>query len=307
LHWLGLKDSDFRIENGEVKILRSENLKKNLEKWKPKRERLLDAEKNRTVPKEVRQIFETNPFSLIYSNKVGVQLQGKGMFPRSFVPALFRANGFEGQYDSAQARATFMKGESLTKRTLAQLARLMMEKNPSLAVAWKAADPKLYERWALEINDEELRDKADAGSLGSGDINALAIKYQLEPIKFVERIFNLRPSWAKEADADFKNAGSPAGRREEILRATVQRLQNRVPAARVGGPAPIGGPRVPGRPGGEPRPVGAATRSRDVNPAVKAAISSPDDVTVDPRRFLDLLNAANKAPAKKKPAPRKKK
>jgi hypothetical protein len=38
LHWLGFKDQDFLIQNNEIKILNLDNVKTNVDEWKPRRE-----------------------------------------------------------------------------------------------------------------------------------------------------------------------------------------------------------------------------------------------------------------------------
>src|SRR6185369_12965429 len=109
------------------------------------------------LPKNLKPKFEANPLEFIYHN-AGLQFQEQsGIKPRTMVPALFEAEGLYGKIDEAKEQARYMQGASTTRRTLGQLAKMMAEQNPSLLVTWKAANPALYERWAMEVNDKNLR------------------------------------------------------------------------------------------------------------------------------------------------------
>ncbi|MDR3642028.1 MAG: hypothetical protein P4L74_00165 [Candidatus Doudnabacteria bacterium] len=310
-----IKDKDRKIITVRgIKILKTDHLKKKFESWKPKRERLNDAEQKRENDKaelehkikvEAKQKFEQNPLEFIYRN-AGLQFQeSSGIKPKTLVPGLFEAEGAYGEIEKAKEQAKYMQGSSNTRRTLAQLARLMAEKNPGLLAIWKGASPDLFERWALEINDKELRDKVGANNLRDADINALAAKYQIEPLKVLERVFDLKPSLKPEPRKNFDKQVSASGSREEYLRATLRKAQGITEIRR--GPAPIGGPRVPGRPGGELRPTGTPVRGLEATrPRVSSAESAED---LKPTSARDLLAAirARRVDAAKKPSRKVKK
>lgn len=169
LGWLGLKDTDYRIEHGEIKINQVDNLKQKLKEWKPKRERVEKAGEKQQEKQQYAR-FEANPFSFIYGSGMD-RVRKPGFGYNKFVNKLREIyNISDTEYAQVQADSKLLhnkKGLSSRRKELAVLTRMIISKNPGMRNSIKAAAPTEYNTWVKDLLSHDLKTKMEARSFDS--------------------------------------------------------------------------------------------------------------------------------------------
>lgn len=222
LSWLGLKETDYAIENGEIKILNTDNLKQRLIQWKPKRERVEDATQKRHYSN-----FEANPFEFVFGNGLDT-IKGSKFGIKNFMESLKTKYGISdaefAQIEERTGRMPNMTGASRPQKELAQLLRVVMNKNPNLRVDWRSSgEAGSYERLVRRLVTAEMKGRLDNRSLTNQEVERLSREFGIHPAVVMDEALAWKPALKQEAARRFREAGGTRGDAEIERLADAQR------------------------------------------------------------------------------------